>query len=72
MIKEVIMYTVICDGCGTDCNEDAEHSCWNDESYAVDDAMEQDWIEEGDKHYCPWCYTYDENDNLEIKNRQNK
>jgi len=27
MIKEVTMYTVICDGCGKDVNEGQEYSC---------------------------------------------
>ena len=64
MIKEVKMYTVVCDNCGRDVNENADYSCYNDKVFAQDVAMESDWLKEGDKHYCPNCFTYDDEDNL--------
>lgn len=67
MIEEVKMYTVICDNCGVDSNEDSEYSCWNDKDTAWDTASEQDWIKENGKHYFTNCYSYDDNDNLIIK-----
>ena len=67
MLKEVKMYIVVCDNCGKDVNKDAEYSAWNDKNYAVEVAMESDWIKENDKHYCPDCFTYDDDDNLLIK-----
>ena len=67
MIKELTMFTVICDGCGTDVNEDTEYSCWNDKLYAQDIAMEADWVTDNGKHYCPDCYYYDEDDKLIIQ-----
>lgn len=67
MIKEVQMFTVICDNCGIDVNEGAEYSCWSDKTYAEDSAMESDWIKEGDKHYCFDCFSYDDDDNLILK-----
>jgi hypothetical protein len=67
MIQEVKMYTVICDCCGKDVNKDAEYSCWSDEEFAEDIAMESDWLKEEDKHYCPDCFSYDDEDNLVIK-----
>lgn len=67
MIKEVIMYTVICDNCQKDVNENQEYSCYNDEMNANDIAMESNWIKCGDKHYCADCYEYDDNDELSIK-----
>jgi len=66
MIKTVQMFTVICDNCGTDIGEDAEYSCWNDESFANENAMESGWHKEGDKHYCSNCWSYDDNDNILI------
>lgn len=66
MLKEVKMYTVVCDNCGKDVNKDAEYSAWNDKRYAEDIAMEADWIKENDNHYCPDCFTYDDDDNLLI------
>ena len=64
MIKAIEMYTVICDGCGKDSNEDAHFAAWGCEIYASDVAMEADYISEGDEHYCPDCYEYDDEDNL--------
>ena len=66
MLKEVKMYTVVCDNCGKDVNKDAEYSAWNDKRYAEEVAMESDWIKEDDKNYCPDCFTYDDDDNLLI------
>ena len=67
MLKEVKMYTVLCDNCGKDVNKDAEYSAWNEKVFAEDIAMEADWIKENDNHYCPDCFTYDDDDNLLIK-----
>ena len=67
MLKEVKMYTVLCDNCGKDVNKDAEYSAWNEKTFAEDIAMEEDWIKENDNHYCPDCFTYDDDDNLLIK-----
>jgi hypothetical protein len=67
MIQEVKMYTVVCDNCGKDANEGAEYSCWNDKQYAQDSAMEDDWLTEEDKHYCPDCFSYGDEDELIIK-----
>ena len=67
MIKEVTMYTVVCDNCGKDVNQNAEYSCWNDKGFAQDIAIASHWINEDDKHYCPDCFTYDDDDNLVIK-----
>ena len=70
MLKEIPMYTVVCDGCGKDSNEDAEYSAWGCKSYASDVAMEADFVKEGEEeHYCPDCYCYDDDDNLVIKNK---
>jgi hypothetical protein len=70
MIKEVTMFTVVCDNCGVDVNEGQEYSCWNDKGFAEDMAMDADWIKEDDKHYCPKCFSYDDEDNLVIGERE--
>lgn len=62
------MFTVVCDNCGKDVNEGEEYSCWNDIMFAEDIAMEVGWIKEDDRHYCPDCFTYDDN-NLVIKEK---
>ncbi len=66
MVKEVTMYTVVCDNCGTDVCEGAEYSCWGDSDYAKDVAIEADWANEGDLFYCPKCFSYDDEDNIVI------
>ena len=72
MIKELTMYTVVCDNCGADSNEGGEYSCWTEKSVAEDMAMDSDWIKEGSNHYCPDCYTYDDNDKLVINLNRSK
>jgi len=67
MIKEITMYTAICDNCKCDVCEIKEYSCWDSKGFAEDIAIELDWIEEYDKHYCPDCYEYGDNDELIIK-----
>ncbi len=67
MIKEVIMYTVVCDNCGKDHNKNEEIAAWNDKNYAQECAMNSNWLKEEDKHYCTDCYSYGDNDELIIK-----
>lgn len=59
MIVSEIFYGVKCNRCGEQ-YEDGEHSFWSDESGAVENAMESEWIEEKGKHYCTKCYEYNE------------
>ena len=70
MIKEVTMYTVVCDGCGKDSNHDSGYAGWNDKTYAKDVAMEANWIEHKASHYCTDCYEYDDNDEVAVKHKQ--
>lgn len=60
------MYTVLCDNCGKDSAANQQYACWSDKAYAEEVAMEGNWIKEGILHYCPECYTYDDNDELHI------
>lgn len=60
MIKPVTMYSVICDRCGKIYGEDDGIIAWGDECTAKEQAMESEWAEIGDKHYCPDCYEFDE------------
>lgn len=69
MIKEVQMFTVICDECGKDANEGSEYSCWSDKSWAEESAMESCWKKDGEKHYCDNCWYYDDYDNLIFKTK---
>ena len=57
MIKEVKMYSVICDRCGKILEDGA---FWEGKSSAISYALKSKWAEIGDKHYCPNCYEFDE------------
>ena len=69
MLKEVKMFTIVCDGCGKDVNENTDYSCWNDENANEDIREEAGWEKVDDKHYCTKCFEYDDNDELIIKNQ---
>jgi len=66
-IEKVEMYTVVCDHCGEDIGSSSEYSCWNDDTYAEENAMESEWVKENGKHYCPDCVSYGDNDELQLK-----
>ncbi len=70
MLKELKMFTMVCDCCGKDVNEDTQFSCWNDVSYLNDLADDNGWIKEGDKDYCTDCFEYDDNDELIILSKE--
>ena len=54
MIKEVKMYSVVCDRCGNQFVDEFNGIvAWLDEGTAKEQAMESEWAEIGDKHYCP-------------------
>ena len=67
MVKEITMYTIICDTCGVSSCEAQEYSCWNEEGIAREYA--EDWIDHEGKDYCPSCYEYDDDDNPVIKTK---
>ena len=67
MIKEVKMYTVICDNCGVDIGKDDEYSCWGEHWQAIDNAMNAGWHEQDGKHYCTDCYSFDNDINLILR-----
>lgn len=61
MIKEVKMYSVVCDRCGKSFIDKFNGIvAWLDEGTAKEQAMESEWIEIGDKHYCQDCYEFDD------------
>ena len=67
MIQKVEMFTVICDNCGEDAGCDCDDgSCWNDEAVAEEKALESEWINSKGLHYCPKCYSYDDDDVLNL------
>lgn len=71
MIKELKMFTVICDRCGKDVSNEEEYAGYSDVDYVKDIAHNYDWIEYENEDVCNECYEYDENDNLIIYERNN-
>lgn len=71
-VKKVEMYTVVCDNCGVSADEGTEFSCWNDENYATDVAMESGFIRENESHYCQDCYSYGDDDDELIIDKSRK
>ena len=69
MLKEVKMFTIVCDSCGCDVNEPSDYSCWNDENCVEEIRLEASWEKVDDKHYYNNCYEYDDNDELIIKSK---
>lgn len=67
---KVEMFTVVCDICKKSADEGTDYSCWNDENAAKEAAMNAEYLNEGDEHYCPNCYEYDDEDNLVLKSVQ--
>lgn len=65
-LKEVAMYTVVCDGCGKDAGEGAEIVAWSDRDGALETADYSDWsVHRADgRHLCDEC-SFKENDDAE-------
>lgn len=59
MIIDKTFYGVKCDRCER-VYEECDFSFWDDKSSAIENAMENDWVEINNKHYCPNCYERDE------------
>lgn len=71
MIKQLTMYTLICDNCGQDASEGEDYSCWSEPDWVIDGAEESGWYVE-DKHYCPDCFSWDDEDKLVINESRKK
>jgi len=73
MLKSSLTYSFLCDGCGVDAFEDCMFSGWGDIRYAFEEAQELGWItDEDEKHFCPHCHEYDDDDNLVFKTKFKK
>lgn len=76
MIYPVTMYAAKCDGCGKDVRLMGEYAAMVDELSVQEDLMNSGYhtkyiSERKNEHYCPDCWTYDDNDNVIFK-QQNK
>lgn len=60
MIKQVTMYSMVCDRCGKTLFYDDYVSAWPDECSVNGVAQDCEWKNIDGKDYCPDCYEYDE------------
>lgn len=72
MIKSKLFHTVICDNCGADSNGDSEYSAWGEIDTAEDLAKESGWYCEDGKHYCDKCWSWDDDDNIQLRKIEKK
>jgi hypothetical protein len=67
MITKVECVMLECDNCREIFEDGYEgFSVFVDENQALEAADSAEWIKDGDKHYCPECAHYDDDDNLII------
>ena len=70
MISKIECVIITCDNCEAPYEDCSGFSIWPDKSSV--DPKDDDWYVDEDKHYCPSCYTIDENDNLILKKIERK
>lgn len=56
MIVKEIFYGVKCNRCG-EMNETGDYTYMSDESSAENEALDNEWFIDNGKHYCPNCFT---------------
>jgi len=64
MLIEETFYAIECDVCKAQAENEEGHTFWADETTSKENAKESEWHEEEDKHYCPKCHSFDDEDNL--------
>lgn len=71
--EKVECFALECDNCKEIYQQShSDYSIWIIESDAWDNAQDDDWVKNEEKHYCPDCYTYDDNDKLFIRHERTK
>jgi hypothetical protein len=59
---EVKMFSLVCDGCGVDANEDTDFVAYMQEFASREIATDNGWLlAEDGKDWCPECCEWDEN-----------
>ena len=68
MIVEETFYAVECDVCKTQAENYDGIAFWADKMTTIESAInDAQWHEEDDKHYCPDCHSFNDEDELVIK-----
>ena len=50
------LFGIKCDLCGKTFEDFEGYSCWEDDGFAEENARDNEWVDIGDKWYCPDCY----------------
>lgn len=70
MKVKVESFKIVCDGCGETFHSFDDFVCFDgdaDGSMICNEADSADWMVLGDKHYCPGCYSIDEENHIVTK-----
>lgn len=67
MRKLETMTTYICDCCGERLKDNSDFVGFI--GLDIWEEFDHDWIEHEGKHYCPNCYSIDDDDNIVIKTK---
>jgi hypothetical protein len=59
-IREVTMYRIVCDRCGTSAQDDGEFYAWADKDSPIAEAEDSDWLLTDAGDYCHRCWTWDD------------
>ena len=69
MFKEISIYTIICDGCGSNSMENSDWAGFTDKDIVLEDAKDRGFQEIDGKHYCENYWQLDNNDDIVIKTK---
>jgi hypothetical protein len=73
MKKKVEMFTVQCDNCKEEYQDEHSGFCaWTDFGGAWEYASEENWTEHEGNHYCEKCHSFDDDDNLILEDSRTK
>ena len=67
MIIEETFYAVECDVCKAQAENYDGYAFWADVNTTEENAIGSEWHKEGDYHYCPDCHSFNDEDELVIK-----
>lgn len=70
MKVKVQAFKIVCDGCGDTFHTSEDFVCFDgdaDGSMIGNEADSADWMVLTDKHYCPGCYSIDEENRIVTK-----
>lgn len=64
MIRKQEFFNIECDSCGSMLDDE---NWWDDKETTESLLHECGWKKLGDRHYCPDCWAYDDDDNIVTK-----